>query len=63
MLEALQADGKIELDAIGYNEAELLRLTEQVSENFAEDTSDPPRLDRLKKIKCPKCGHEFTRYE
>lgn len=63
LLESVKVSNKLDIAALGYDEAELNELIESVAKEFKQDAETPPRLDRLAKIKCPKCGHMFERYE
>ncbi len=62
LLKPFEKSTRVNLESIGFDQGELERLLEDVKETFRQDAETPPRLDRVHKIKCPKCGHEFERY-
>lgn len=62
LLKPFEKSRQVNLASIGYSQDDLDKLLHEVSETFKEGAEDPPRLDRVQKIKCPKCGHEFERY-
>lgn len=63
LLKSIAGSKKQKIEQVGFTESEVNALMESLGETFKPDAETPPRLDRLKTIKCPKCGHEFERYE
>lgn len=59
ILKELDAPGDFDMDLTGFLEDERSGIMD--AGNFDPSSEDEqPRLDEKKKIKCPKCEHEFT---